>query len=284
MAYQKSVYNEYDHNQVRHILKKKKRKKLKRKFKVVLFLLAFLGVAWYFYSDYSKVSVIEVSGNKTIDSEDIKKACGVLVGDYHLFVSTNKIEEALLDYPGLKKVSVTKDLHGRIDINVLEADFVAYAIVGNDTYRIDENGDVILTKDADTIALLMTLPCVKGFSDLELLNEFAKEFVLIPDIVESQTTDITYAPLQADTTRVEFLLVNGKKFYLRIEDMVDQLNRFDYEANMTTYSDKCVFSFEGDNVYLYPCGSSQSSSSTQESDEILSQDDNQVDEDNQNVE
>ena len=46
---------------------------------------------------------------------------------------------------------------------------------------------------------------------------------------------------------------NGKIFYLRIEDMADQLNRIDYEAFMTGYSDRCVFSFEGNYIYTEEC-------------------------------
>ena len=46
---------------------------------------------------------------------------------------------------------------------------------------------------------------------------------------------------------------NGKILYLRIEQMVEQLSRFDYEANMTEFSDYCEFSFEGENIYMKKC-------------------------------
>ena len=81
----------------------------------------------------------------------------------------------------------------------------------------------------------------------------AKEYVKIPELIKSQTSDIIYSPIKADTSRLKFLMDNGKILYLRVESMVEQLSKFDYEAFMTAYSDRCEFSFEGNHVYMKKC-------------------------------
>ena len=92
------------------------------------------------------------------------------------------------------------------------------------------------------------------FKDLQLLKEFAKEYVNIPEIVKNQTSDIIYDPQKADETRLKFIMDDGKILYLRIEDMADQLNnRYDYVANKEAFKNKCVFSFEGNYVYMKDC-------------------------------
>ena len=100
---------------------------------------------------------------------------------------------------------------------------------------------------------MQSTPQITKFKDLQLLKEFAKEYVDIPEIIKSQTSDIIYNPQKSDETRLKFIMDDGKILYLRIEDMVEQLNKFDYEANKEVYKDKCVFSFEGNYVYMKDC-------------------------------
>ena len=92
-----------------------------------------------------------------------------------------------------------------------------------------------------------------GHSIIDSIESFAKEYVKIPELIKTQISDILYDPKDNDQTRLKFIMDNGKIFYLRIEDMADQLNRIDYEAFMTGYSDRCVFSFEGNYIYTEEC-------------------------------
>lgn len=246
-------YNEHDENQVKKILKAKKKKKLRRRVKILFVLIVFIFICAYFVSDYSKVQSIQITGNEDIESEDILKYISVNKESIHLFVNTKKLSNEIKEMPLIKKVNVTKDFFGHIKIEIEEADKIAYCVIDNKTYIIDELGDVVETEDKEVIKSLHACPQLSGFEDLEFLKKFAKEYIQIPELIKNQTSDIIYSPLKSDDTRLKFIMVNGKVFYLRVEDMADQLNRFDYEAFMTVYSDRCEFSFEGEHIYMKEC-------------------------------
>lgn len=246
-------YNEHDENQVEKILKTKRKKRLKRRFKILLFLLVFVLIGGYFLSDYSKVQSIQIVGNEDVKSEDILK--NISIGDQTIYwlVNTHKIEQEIKMIPLIKKVNVSKDWFGHVKIEIEETQRVAYCVIDKKTYVIDELGSVIETDDQKMIESLQSCPQLSGFKNLEFLKTFAKAYVEIPELIKNQTSDILYAPEESDETRLKFIMVNGKILYLRVEDMVEQLSRFDYEAFMTVYNDRCEFSFEGEHVYMKKC-------------------------------
>ena len=246
-------YNEHDESQVEKILKTKKKKKIKRRVKILLFLMIFIMIGAYFMSDYSRVQSITIVGNDEVKSEDILEKISVSKKSIYLLVNTGKIEDEVKSIPLVKKTSVTKDLFGHIRIEIEEADKVAYCVIGKITYVIDELGNISETTDSKMIESLQSSPQLIGFKDVKFLEKFAKQYIRIPELIKNQTSDIIYSPKSADESRMKFLMVNGKILYLRVETMADQLSRFDYEAFMTTYSDRCEFSFEGDNVYMEKC-------------------------------
>lgn len=250
---QKYYYNEHDESQVKKILKTKKKKRLKRRIKILLFLIVFVCIGSYFLSDYSKVKSITVVGNQEVSETDIVENISVDKNSFYLFVNTDHLEKEIKSLPLIKKAKVSKDLLGNIKVEIEEAEKVAYCIIDKITYVIDELGAVVETTDKDVIASLQATPRMTGFKDLKFLEKFAKEYVRLPELIKSQTSDIVYSPLTADETRMKFLMDDGKILYLRVEDMVEQLNKFDYEANKTAYSDQCVFKFEGKNVYMEKC-------------------------------
>jgi len=254
MAHQQDYYyNEHDENQVEKILKTKKKKRLKKRFKVLLFLIVFVAIGAYFTSDYSRIQSIRVVGCEEVSEYDILEYAAIDEKAIYWFINTNHIEEKIKEVPLVKKVKVSRDLLGNIKIEIEEAERIAYCDIEDRTYVIDELGYVSETSDPKIIQSLQSCPKLSGFKDVEFLKSFASEYIKIPELVKSQTSDIVYSPQPADETRLEFVMDNGKIMYLRVEDMAEQLSRFDYEASMTAYSDYCQFSFEGEHVYMEKC-------------------------------
>ncbi|MEG0365225.1 MAG: FtsQ-type POTRA domain-containing protein [Coprobacillus sp.] len=252
MASHDYYYNEHDENQVDKILKTKKKKKLKRRFKVLFVLFVLILIVAFFLCDYSKVQSIKVVGNEEIKTDDILNSISVNKESIFILVNTSKIEDEVKQVNLVKKANVSRDFFGNIKIEVEEADKVAYSIIDNVTYVIDEMGNVTETKDKAIIQSLQACPMITKFKDLKLLKSFAKQYVEIPELIKSQTSDIVYDPKKMDETRLKFIMDNGKILYLRIEDMVKQLKSFDYEANIA-HDDMCVFKFEGNNIYKEAC-------------------------------
>lgn len=246
-------YNEHDEDQVKKILVTKKKKRLKRRMKFLFFLVVLVVVGGYFLTDYSKVQSVRVVGNEEVATDDIVKASKLNSKTVYLFVNCSQIGKRVKNLPLIKKASVRKDLLGNFVIEVEEADKIACCTIDNHTYVIDELGDVVETHDQQVIASLQSTIKLSDFKDVDFLKKFAKQYVKIPEVIKSQTSDIIYEPKDTDPTRLKFLMDNGKILYLRVEDMVDQLKKFDYEAYMTAYGDRCQFSFEGQYIYMEKC-------------------------------
>lgn len=247
------VYNEHDENQVKKILKNKKKKKFKRKIKAFIIMMILVLIASYFVSDYSRIQSIEVSGNHRVSTSLILDNISINKKNIYLFIDKKKVANEVKELGLIKKANVSCDFFGHLSIEIEEADPVAYCVIDKKTYVIDELGKVSETNDKKMIADLQSTPQLKQFPDLKFLELFAKEYVQVSGIIKTQTSDITYAPQKHDETRVEFLMDDGKKIYVKVEDMVSKLETFDYEAYTKVHKDKCVFSFEGKLLYLEPC-------------------------------
>lgn len=244
-------YNEHDENQVKKILKSKKKKRLKRRMKILCVFIILALIGYYLMSDLSKVKSIEVKGNVEVKTEDIIKQSSLTKESCYMFVNKSQIADKIKSMGMIKKIDVSVDLIGHVVIEVEEAKKVAYCEIGKKTYVIDEMGNVNETKDKALIASLQSCPRFLGFKDEKFLKEFAKEYVQVQSLIRNQTSDIVHDPKKADETRMKFIMDNGKILYVRVEDMVKQLNSFDYEANIVQDKKNCTFSFEGKYVYKY---------------------------------
>lgn len=246
-------YNEYDENQVDKLFKKKKKKKLKRKVKILTFLFCIVIIIAYFVSDLSKVKSIEVIGNKEVSSKLIEEASAINNKTIFLLMNKGKIEENIKELALIKKANVSFDLLGNVTIEIEESKKVAYCVIENKTYVVDELGKVVETTDPNVKETLKSCPRLSDFVSLDFLKEFSKEYAKVPELIKTLTSDIVYSPLTADESRVIFILDNGKKLIVRVEDMADELMRFPYEAYMVSYQNKCEFDFSGDFIYMRDC-------------------------------
>ena len=253
MKKQDYYYNEHDENQVKKILKAKKKRRLKRKVRFLFLLMILVVIGFYFMSDLSKVQSIEVLGTHEVNEDDILKSISLDKNTHYLFIDKDKIEDEVKKVGMIKKVSVSCDLLGHVTIEIEEAEKVAYCEIGDKIYVIDETGSVFETQDKELIASLQACPRLSDFKDVKFLKTFAAAYVQIPELIKNQTSDIVYSPKNADEMRLKFVMDNGKILYLRVDQMVEQLKNFDYEATMTMYNDRCVFSFEGKNMYMQKC-------------------------------
>lgn len=246
-------YNEHDVNQVDKLYKKKKKKKLKRKVKILCFLLFLLMIAGYFVSDLSKVKSIKIIGNKEVSSKLIKEASSITKDSIYLFIDKDKSADNIKKLALVKKADISYDIFGNITIEIEESNKVAYATIENKTYVIDELGKVVETKDENIKETLKSCPKLVHFDSLDLLKQFAKEYANVPELIKTKTSDIIYSPQPSDETRVEYILDNGKKLIVRIENMADELTRFPFEAHMIQNPNACEFNFYGKNIYLTKC-------------------------------
>lgn len=246
---QQTIYNDYDRNQVKAILKKRRARRRKRRLKILLFILIIILIIAFFVSDYSRLKSITVSGNNRVERQEIIDAAKIkLHQDYTFFTNTDTIVSRIKEVPLIKDVRVSKNLFGEISIKVVEADPIGQCIIDGVLYVIDETGRVTKDEDGKFVSYVQRCPRLNNF-DYDRLEAFSKEFVKLPTQVINQVSDINYAPLSADETRCEFIMDDAKVLYLRYDDMADQLKGNYYALLMEKYPDDKYYDFLGKYVY-----------------------------------
>ncbi len=249
--------NEYNRNPVKKINRKYKRKnkkrKLKKQVKILIIILLLSIICGYFFSDLSKVKTIKVVGNSDVSSDTIITSSNIDTKTIYIFINKDKTEEKIKALPLIKKASVSYNVFGDVTIEIEESQQVAYCVIDEKTYVLDELGSVVETDDDSIKEKLKSCPKLSNFDSLEFLQTFAKEYAKVPSLIKNQTSDIIYSPLNADETRIRFVLDNSKELIVRVEDMADELSRFPFEAYMIEKADKCYFDFYGDHIYPSDC-------------------------------
>lgn len=246
---QRTVYNDYDRDQVKAILKKRKARRRKRRIRVLLIILIIIIIIAFFISDYSRLKSITVSGNNRVERQEIIDAAKInLHQDYIFFTNTNAIESRIKKVSLVKDVKVSKSLFGNITIKVVEADPIGQCMIDNILYVIDETGRIAKDDSGRLVNYVQRCPRLNNF-DYERLEVFSKEFAKIPSQVINQVSDINYAPQNADETRCEFTMDDGKILYLRYDDMAEQLKGNYYALLMEKYPDDKYYDFLGKYVY-----------------------------------
>ena len=114
-------YNEHDVNQVKKILKNKKKRKLKRRIKIIFFLLVLIFIAGFMMSDLSKVKSIEIVGNDEVKSENIINSISLNDQSVYFLVDKKKLTEEIKNIGMIKRASVSIDFIGNVKIEIEEA-------------------------------------------------------------------------------------------------------------------------------------------------------------------
>lgn len=246
---QRVMYEDYQQNPVRSILKARKAKRRRKKIRLLLSIFIVILIASFFASDYSRIASISVSGNKLVEKQEIIDASEVKVRqDFTFFTDIQAIRDKIKELPLIKNVKVNKNITGEISIKVSECDVIGQAQINNILYLIDENGKIAIDSQNKLAGQIQLWPTISNF-DENTLKEFAKEYTKLPYAVISQTTNINYAPQSADEKRCEFVMDDGKILYLRYDQMAEQLKGNYYALLMEKYPDDKYYDFLGKYVY-----------------------------------
>ncbi len=118
-------------------------KKLRRR-KILLGFLAIVSLLIIcLFTPLFNVSEVSVSGCKVLDPQAVIKASGIKKGDNFLFVDTDESEAAINALGYIEKVEVKRKFFTRIEIEVTEAQVVAYIPVLKKYVGIDVSGKVL---------------------------------------------------------------------------------------------------------------------------------------------
>lgn len=243
------VYNEHDQNQVREMLLKQKRKKKKRRKVFMLLILLIVLIIAFFISDFSKIQTIKITGNNRISEQEILDMIPIKKHKtISLFANVSKAEDKIREVNYIKKVEVTKSIFGNVKIVIDENDPIAYSIIDNTTYIVDEEGIVSVDENNRLSNYVQRYPRINNFNT-DLLKKFAVEFSKIPSQVQNEISDINYVPLENDESRCEFVMDDDKILYVRVEDMAKQLEKNNYTNLVKQYPNFKYYDFVGKYCY-----------------------------------
>lgn len=245
------LYNEHDENQVLTMRKKLKKKKKKRRQRFVFIIVLLLLIAAFFISDLSKIKDISIEGCQKLDETYIKDNISIKSYDTFFFnVSTDDLENEIEKLVFVKKADVSKSLFGNIKITITEDEPVTYCYINDKLYIVDKKGNIQEDNEEKWLSYVQRTPQSMNF-DLDNFKEFVKQYVQLPSVVQNQISSLIFEPDEKDQTKCRFELDDGKIFYVRIENMVNQLTASNYYLVMQKFPDYKYYDFLGKNVYVY---------------------------------
>ncbi len=244
-------YNEHDENQVLLMRKKLKRKKRKRRQRFVIITVALLLIIAFFLSDLSKVKTIKIEGCQKLDSDFIIENISVKAhSTFYFNVDGDELKKEIEKLIFVKKADVSRSLLGNITVKIQEEDPATYCYIDNKLYVVDQDGVIQEDLEQKWLSYVQRMPQSMNF-DMEHLQSFVKEYVKIPSDVQNQISAIIFEPADKDQTKCRLELDDGKIFYVRIENMAEQLTSSHYYMIMKQYPDYRYYDFLGQNVYVY---------------------------------
>ena len=240
-------YEEYDDDPRHVILQQRKKEKRRLYQRIAIVIVISLLMVGYFLSDLSKIQSITIEGNNLVETSIIEEALSVDKSSVFLTTSASTLKRDVESIDLIESVKVKKGLFGTFRITVTEKEVVAFTEFDDVTYIIDSGGGVTRLTEAMYVDNMNQLPHMAEFASMKLIKQFAKQYVLVPELIRNSISDIVYAPEKADETRVRLILTNSKELIVRIENMAENLSEenFNFEGYMDKYSAYRYFIFEG---------------------------------------
>ena len=253
-------YNEYDDSPTDRLLKQRKKRKLKTRVKIIIGIICMIIVIILVAGNTFRIKSIHITGEYSYNQEEVLDHISISKKSYYPFLNTSKIEKEIKEILTVETVKVTCDLLGHVNINLKETYPIAYSKINNKIYVINNIGKIYEETDKTRQNELQSLPFVDKFTSTELLEDFAKEYKNVQDVIKNEVSDIILDPQPGDQTRLKMILLDNNIIDIRIEDISTWLsdkNKFDLNAWKTEHPEGYMtFSFYKN--YLYYNGEKQS--------------------------
>jgi cell division protein FtsQ len=167
---------------------------------LLLLFIVILGVL-FFNSSISKISSVEVEGERMVGVETIYKAAGVKAGDAFFGTTAGTIETRVKTLKPIDKVQVIKSFPGKIKIVVQEYPIVAF--------ELSNKGEIsaLLSNGAEVPAsagVVADKPVLTGWKEADpVKTELCKQLAEIPAESLSDFSEIMPFPSKSYPDRIK---------------------------------------------------------------------------------
>ncbi|WP_151735837.1 cell division protein FtsQ/DivIB [Paenibacillus tengchongensis] len=172
---------------------------------IIILLLLFLALlaVIFFRSSLSRITEIQIQGNKYSTREELLKASGLRTGGQFFAVAGQSVEDALRELKTVQDAAVTKSFPGVVQITVTEYPAVAY--------ELDEQGttlEAILSSGATVEVNETGMPVEKPIltnwkADDPYKVKLSQALADIPDELTSDISEIVPSPTLSFPDRIK---------------------------------------------------------------------------------
>jgi cell division protein FtsQ len=204
-------------------LKQHRKKKANRRltFLLSLFLLLILAVV-YFQSSLSQVKDIVITGNHLVSNDTVLNKITIEKGASVWSIDRSQTKQELEKIPEISSAEVKLKLPNTIKIVVEEFAKAAYLINETNFYPILENGDLLESRDLNTLPT--DAPILIGFQEDQVLKDMVSELENIPSEIKNSISEIVLEPKKTDPYHVSLFMNDG----------------YEVSASIRTFSEKMV--------------------------------------------
>ena len=201
--------------------KKIKNKKVKKNFKnkVLIFIIVLLLViTLIYYLQNINVKNIYITGNNYLTDQEIIELASLENYPKIFKISTSKIEKIIKLNPIVKSVKVTKNIFGKVQINIVENEYLLKQEIDNIIYL--SNFETIINDNN-----IIGIPTLTNYVEIDILNDFLKKLVNIDKNVLCKISEITYKPNEYDKDLFLFLMNDGNYVYITTSKL-ESINKY----------------------------------------------------------
>ncbi len=195
--------------------KRVKRRKLKRKSFLILFVIILIIIGILLFLDNLKIKSINVSGNTLYSEWEIIEKAGLDDYPSTLRNLSGTIENRLEDDPYIKKAEVTKSFFTEVNIKITENLPLFYYVPERSTILADKSK----TKDN------FPVPTVINYIPDKLYTDFLKNLENTDYTIIKRISEIKYDPNDVDEERFLLTMNDGNYVYLTLKTF-DKINNY----------------------------------------------------------
>lgn len=199
---------------------------------LIIVFFATLLIILFFQSSISKVSVIHITGNELVSSEEIAKEAGVVPGDHFFLVRKDKVKERLQGHSIIESAEVSKHFPGVVNITIKEFRRVGFQLAADGTREVllADGSAVPIVGQAAGVPLDM--PILSGWSpDDPLKKKLCAALAQIPARLLSDISEIKPAPSTAYSDKIKLYTRSKFEVYTTVEYLPGNLEYLGYITN-----------------------------------------------------
>ncbi|WLR52252.1 FtsQ-type POTRA domain-containing protein [Bacillus tianshenii] len=224
-------------------LKEQRKKKANRRFIFyIVFFFVMIAAIVYVQSPLSKVSSLEVSGNRYISSEEIITLSGLSKQDNIWKVDEEETARKIEKHPEIKSVTVDKHFINTVEFLVEENARTAYLLREGKFHPILETGKILPALDSADVPV--AAPVLMNWEPSEALQEMAAELRKVPPSIMNNIAEIHHTPMKSDQLHVTLFMNDGQEVSITVRNFAEKITAYPAIASRLKPEQKGVIHLE----------------------------------------